>query len=79
MVKNNQESRRKYWATRSSVHLFTHKAHSFACSAVLASLMHSAALTHSQACGKLNHWMLGNQTIMNHSGMAAKKNRRKGR
>ena len=38
VVQNNQESRCKYWATRWSVHLFTHTAHSFSCSALLALL-----------------------------------------
>ena len=36
----------KYWAIRSSVRSFTRTTHSFACSALLASLAHSAALTH---------------------------------
>ena len=42
---NNQEYRRKYWATRSSVRSFARTAHSFACSALLALLARSAALT----------------------------------
>ena len=62
MAQNNQESSRKYWATRSSVRSFTRTAHSFACSALLASLARSAvlicslahSLTHSQARGKVN-------------------------
>ena len=45
MVENNQKSRSKYWATRSSVCLFAHTAHSFACSELLASLARFAALT----------------------------------
>ena len=40
---NNQEYRLKNWATRSSVCT----AHLFACSRLLASLVPSAALTHS--------------------------------
>ena len=45
MVWINPESRRKYWATRSSVRSFARTAHSFACSRLLASLAPSAALT----------------------------------
>ena len=45
----NQESRRKYWATRSSVRLFARNAQSFTYSALLTSLTHSAALIHSFA------------------------------
>ena len=48
-VQNNQESRRKYWATRSSVRWLARTALSFACSALLALLAHSAALTRSLA------------------------------
>ena len=40
----------EYWATRSSVRSFTRTAHSFTCSALLASLARSAALIHSLAC-----------------------------
>merc|ERR1719259_67793 len=47
MVQNNQKSRGKYWATRSSVRSFARTAHSFACSGLLASLAPSAALTRS--------------------------------
>jgi hypothetical protein len=49
VVWNKQESRRKYWATRSSVRSFARTAHSFACSGLLASLAPSAALTRSLA------------------------------
>ena len=42
-----QESRRKYWDTRSSIHLF----------ACLALLARSAALTHSLPSGKVNDWI----------------------
>ena len=38
MVWNEPESRRKYWATRSSVRSFTRTGHSFACSGLLAAL-----------------------------------------
>ena len=38
MGQNNQEYRLKYWVTRSSVRSFARTAHSFACSALLASL-----------------------------------------
>ena len=48
-VQTNQESRLKYWATRSSVCSFARTAHSFACSGLLASLAPSAALTRSLA------------------------------
>ena len=46
---NNQEYRLKYWATCSSIRLFAGIAHSFACSALFASLARSAALTRSLA------------------------------
>ena len=46
---NNQEYRLQYWATRSSVRLFARTAHLFACSALLASLVCSAALSRSLA------------------------------
>ena len=46
----NQETRCKYWATRSFVRSFARTAHSFACSGLLASLAPSAALTRSLAC-----------------------------
>ena len=57
MVQNNQEFRRKYWATRSSFRSFAQITHSFACSALLDLLAPSAAhirlfarsLAHSQA------------------------------
>ena len=45
MGPNNQEYRLQYWATQSSVRSFARTAHSFACSALLASLARSAALT----------------------------------
>ena len=45
MVDNSQEYRLKCWATRSSVGSFARTAYSFACSALLALLTHSAALT----------------------------------
>ena len=44
MGQNNQKPRLKYWATRSSVHSFACKAHSFACSTLLVLLARSAAL-----------------------------------
>ena len=47
---NDQESRRKYWATRSSVCLFTHTARLFACFAIFALLPRSTALTRLLAC-----------------------------
>ena len=45
MVQENQESRRKYWATHSSVCSFARTAQLFACSPLLALIMTSAALT----------------------------------
>ena len=42
----------EYWAIRSSVRSFARTAHSFACSALLASLARSAALIRSLAHGK---------------------------
>ena len=57
MVQISQKSRHKYWATHLSVRSFaytvpsfTYTAHSFACSALLALLTRSAALTCSLAC-----------------------------
>ena len=47
MVLNKQESRRKHWATCSPICSFAFTAHSFACSALPASLARSAALTRS--------------------------------
>ena len=44
MVQNNQESKRKYWATRSSIRSFARTAHSSAGYALPASLTRSAAL-----------------------------------
>ena len=41
-----QDSRRKYWATRSSIRSFTCTAHSFACPELLALLAPYAGLTH---------------------------------
>merc|ERR1712002_165326 len=60
MIRNR---RVEYWAIRSSVRSFARTAHSFACSALLASLARSAALirslarslTHSGAHGKVVH------------------------
>ena len=43
VVQNCKESGRKYWATRSSIRSFTRTAHSFACSALLATLIHLLA------------------------------------
>ena len=55
---NNQEYRLKYWATHSSVYLFTSTAHSFACSALLALLARSAVLTRSlTSLTDVNDWM----------------------
>ena len=63
----NQVSRKKYWATHSSVPSFARTAHSFACSGLLASLAPSASLTHLLAHslsfahylarGTLSDWM----------------------
>ena len=50
VVWNKQESRHKYWATRSSICSFACTAHSFACSGLLASLAPTATLTRSLAC-----------------------------
>ena len=46
---NIQESRLKYWVTRSSVRSFARTAHSFTCYGLLASLAPSTALTRSLA------------------------------
>ena len=65
VVRNKQNSRRKYWVTRSSVRSFARTAHSFACSGLLASLMPSAALTRSLARSlrslprSWEKWMIG--------------------
>ena len=47
VAQNSQESRCKYWATCSSIRSFARTAHLFACSAQLALLTRTAALTHS--------------------------------
>ena len=59
-----EKSRIQYWVTRLSVRSFARTAHSFACSALLASLACSAActrllscFTNSLACGTVNDWM----------------------
>ena len=58
MVDNSQEYRLKYWATRSSVRSFARSVHSFACSALLASLARSLVRSlNSLARGKVNDWM----------------------
>ena len=44
MVQNNQGSRRKYWATCSSIRLLARTAHLFPCSTLLASLLRSLTL-----------------------------------
>ena len=79
MVQNNQESRRKHWAIRSSVHSFTHTTHSFACSALLALLTHSAAPIHSLAYsltpGKMVDCMSQNDLILSHSAAVAPRER----
>ena len=50
-------TRHKYWATRLPVGSFACTAHSFACSAKLALLAHSAALTSSLARSLLHLWL----------------------
>ena len=50
LVQNNQKSRHKYWATSSSVCLFTRSlVHSFACSTLLALLTGSLFLSLARA------------------------------
>ena len=79
MVQISQESRRKYWATRSSVRSFARTAHSFACSGLLASLAPSAALTRSLARSLRSlprSWeseflMSQNDLILSHSAVVA--------
>ena len=56
----NQEYRLQYWATRSSVCLSAHAAHTahlFACSALLSPLARSAALICSLACSLTPEWL----------------------
>ena len=73
----NQKPRRKYWATRSSIHSFARTAHSFACFRLLASLAHSAALTRLLArslCSLPRSWeselyMSQNDLVLSHSAM----------
>ena len=58
---NNQKYRLKYWATRSSVHLFACIAHAFPCFTLLAFLARSAALTRSLtslAPSFVGQWMI---------------------
>ena len=55
MVDNSQGSRRKYWATCSSVCSFARTAHLFVCSALLASLARSLARSLTHCAHSLNH------------------------
>ena len=72
VAQNNQEHRLKYWATRSSIRLFTRTTHLFACYILLASLARSVALipllacsfTHSRVCGKMNYRILPNKHFL---------------
>ena len=50
MVRNSQEPRCNYWATRSSVYLFARTTYLFTCFALLALLARSPALICSLAC-----------------------------
>ena len=65
MVQKNQEYRRKYWATRSSVCIFAHSTISFACSTLLyphfATLvhLHASLLTHSLPSSWESEWLDG--------------------
>ena len=54
MVQNSQESRRKYWATRSSVRSFAHTAH----------------FAHSLARGKVYNLMSQFYLVLTHSALA---------
>ena len=59
---NNQKYRLKYRATRSSVRSFARTAHSFACSELLALLMHHPALAYSLTSltpSLVGQWMNG--------------------
>ena len=56
IVQNSQKSRCNYWATYSSIRLFTRITHSFAFSPLLASLVHSAALICTLARSLLSLW-----------------------
>ena len=72
---SEQEYRRKYWATHSSIPSFAHATYSFACSALQALLARSAELicllacwlTHSRACGKVNDSMSQNDLVLSQS------------
>ena len=63
VVWNKQESRRKHWATRSSIPLLANTAHSFACSALLPLLARSAVLIRLFTCSLspelLGKWIAG--------------------
>ena len=71
LVQKSQESRRKYRAAHSSVRSFARTVHWFACSAMVTSLVRSAALirllarspTHSPAHGKVKDSMYQNDLI----------------
>ena len=65
MVQNNQESGPTYWA-RPFGHLLA--ALSLAHSTLVPSITCFTALTHSQACGKVNDKMSQNQAALNQSG-----------
>ena len=74
-----QESRRKYWANRSSVRSSALTAHSFTCSGLLSSLAPSAALTRLLArslCSlprsrEREFWMSQNDQSLSHSAALA--------
>ena len=85
MVQNSQGSRQKYWATYSSICSFVCTTHSFACSALHASLARSAAITRLLACSLRSlprSWeseLLKFQNGLNlpHSAMATKSHRKR--
>ena len=70
MVQKNQDSRRKYWVTCSSVHSFACTACSYACLALLR-CAHSFTylLAYSWACEKMNDSMYQNNVVLPLSGM----------
>ena len=74
IVWNNQESRRKYWATRSSVRSFARTAHSFTRSALLASFTCSIALIRLLARSLINSQAMSqNDLVLSHSAETGRK------
>ena len=72
MVRNKQESGRKYWTTRLAIRFFAHTSHLFASSALLASHYSARTATlhsffHPRVCEKVHDSMSQNDLGLSHS------------